>query len=578
LALGCAAPARPRRGAFGHVAPDEDAYTFYLRGRRAAVEGRPAEAAQWFRRAVAVEPDDVSLRVALAEALLADGQVDAAADQIDTVFARWPNEPDAWIVHGRIRARRGDGAGAAAAYERAMALEPDHERAYLAAAAARQRLGQPERAAAALDALLRRWPDSVDGHYRRGVLALDRRELAVAEQHLARAVALDPDHLDARVRLARTYQAQGRPAKAQALLRDTFDRSGADPWVGEQLFRVLLDVGDRDGALALLADLDGDWRDADVRVSLGGLYLLLRHPGEALAIAEAVLTRQPTHHGARLLAARAAALKRDAERALGFVKDIPAGAPEWPEAQTLAAEQLVRLGKEHEARERLDAALAAAPDSALLIVARARLDESAGDVAAARRRLNSAQAARPLDRDLIFARASLEDRAGQPDLAVQIMQKEVLADEPDSVMALNFIGYSYASRGVKLAEAERLLARALELAPDDSFVLDSWGVLLTRLGRLDEAEAALARADRLAPDEPEVLLHLGEVVLARGDGVRAESLWRRALALDPDAQIKRRIEDRVKALPPGRSPAASGPAPGGTAAGTSSEARPPSPK
>jgi tetratricopeptide (TPR) repeat protein len=146
-----------------------------------------------------------------------------------------------------------------------------------------------------------------------------------------------------------------------------------------------------------------------------------------------------------------------------------------------------------------------------------------------------------------FARASFEDRVGDPERAIEIMWPLHVTD-PDNVLALNFIGYSYAYRKVKLPESERMLRRAIELRPDDSYILDSLGLLLTQQGKLDEALAVLERADRLAPEEPEILLHLGEALLGRGDKPRARDLFHRALRLDPDDRIRARLEERVRTL------------------------------
>jgi Tfp pilus assembly protein PilF len=130
---------------------------------------------------------------------------------------------------------------------------------------------------------------------------------------------------------------------------------------------------------------------------------------------------------------------------------------------------------------------------------------------------------------------------------VAIMQK-LLDDDADNVLALNFIGYLYANRGVKLDDAEKLLRRAMELRPDDGYVLDSWGWYLVQRGKLDDAREALEQADRLSPFEPEILLHLGELYVRRGEAERAREMFERALALDPDDRTRLRLEQGIRTV------------------------------
>jgi len=124
----------------------------------------------------------------------------------------------------------------------------------------------------------------------------------------------------------------------------------------------------------------------------------------------------------------------------------------------------------------------------------------------------------------------------------------LLSRNSTSVTAMNYIASSYADRGVKLDEADRLLHRALAIDPDDAFVLDSFGWLLFRRGDLTAAADALERADRLAPFEPEILFHLGELYLQRGDRRRAADLFQQALTLDPEGGVRKRLEERVRTL------------------------------
>lgn len=521
------------------------AYELYLRGRKASFEGRHREAVAYFRQAAAFEPDDVTLRIAIAEEQLSDGQLAEATAEVKLILQRWPEEPDGWILRGRIANANGERKGAVLAYEQAIALEPDDERAYLLAALTYEKLDDGAKAQDALVRLLKRWPESIEGHYRLGRAFLRAGKLADAEKHLVRAVQLEPDHVDARVALADVYRKTGRPQLASQTLRDAFDRSGEDPAVGEELFRVLLETGDRDAAVELLAMLDADWRDPESRLLFGYLYLQVHRPDEAIKIADALLTRSDTNHAARILKARALVQKRQRTDAIAVCLEVPPTAAEYPEARALAGDLHARLGTVKEGLALVDEALKVYPESVPLLISHAALVEKGGDVAAARAELAAVAKRRPEDQDVVFARASLEDRNGKHDEAIAIMQ-ELLDDEPDSVMALNFIGYSLATRGVELTRAQKLLERAVSLRPDDGYVLDSYGWLLYQQEKLDEATSVLEQADRLAPDEPEILYHLGETYARRGEGTKAKELFNRALNLDPDDRTRVRLEERVK--------------------------------
>ena len=53
--------------------------------------------------------------------------------------------------------------------------------------------------------------------------------------------------------------------------------------------------------------------------------------------------------------------------------------------------------------------------------------------------------------------------------------EKVLEIDPNNAEALNFIGYSYADRGINLDEAEKMIVRALEIKPDNGYMMDSLG-------------------------------------------------------------------------------------------------------
>jgi len=523
-----------------------EAYAHYLRGRLAALEGDYPRAAAEMRAAAAAAPGEAAIQVALADALYRAGRRAQARTAIESAQVRFPDSSVVWRESGRILRGLGRHADAVRAYRRAIELAPDSEASYLGLASAQLGLGLPDRAEDAYRELLGRRPLSVVGHVRLARRLVARGRPAEAETHLRRALELEPSHTRARVALALILRERGRPREAIALLRDAFDRSSSIE-IGERLFHELLEVGDRAGAAALLEQLDRDDLELDVRVTFGYLYLQIGEHRAALRLARKLTLRNPTSGTVRLLEGRALA---DGDRRDEAIAVLLAVAPErqaFTDCRALAAELAARGGKDADARAAIEEALKSHPHDSGLIAAQALVAELGGRIAEARATLTAALEARATDVELLYALAALEDRQGNPTRAVQLAER-ILARDPDHPGALNFIGFSLADRSVDLPRAERMLTRALELAPGDGYVLDSVGWLRFHQKRYADAVALLERAARLAPAEPEILWHLGELHLAMRQPSRALAVYERARALGPEEPVRRRIEARIQAL------------------------------
>jgi len=105
----------------------------------------------------------------------------------------------------------------------------------------------------------------------------------------------------------------------------------------------------------------------------------------------------------------------------------------------------------------------------------------------------------------------------------------VLALNASNASALNYLGYMFADRGVKLEEAHTLIHKALELEPQNGAYLDSMGWVYFRMGNLSEAESYLLRAlDRVTHD-PAIHDHLGDVYFKAGRLKDAISQWQFSL-------------------------------------------------
>jgi len=118
--------------------------------------------------------------------------------------------------------------------------------------------------------------------------------------------------------------------------------------------------------------------------------------------------------------------------------------------------------------------------------------------------------------------------------------------EPEQPFVLNYLGYSWVDMGMHLDRAKGMLHRAVELRPDDGFIVDSLGWVHYRLGDYDAAVEQLERAVELEPGDPVINDHLGDAYWRVGRQREARYQWRRALTLEPEEDTVADIEAKLR--------------------------------
>ena len=127
--------------------------------------------------------------------------------------------------------------------------------------------------------------------------------------------------------------------------------------------------------------------------------------------------------------------------------------------------------------------------------------------------------------------------------------------EPDQPFVLNYLGYSWVDQGTHLQRALKMIERAVDLRPNDGYIIDSLGWALYRLGNYDDSVTQLERAVELRPDDPTINDHLGDAYWRVGRVSEARFQWRRALVLEPEDE---QISDIKAKIANGLAPLASG--------------------
>jgi len=124
--------------------------------------------------------------------------------------------------------------------------------------------------------------------------------------------------------------------------------------------------------------------------------------------------------------------------------------------------------------------------------------------------------------------------------------KRALELNPDQPYVLNYLGYSWVDQGINLGPAREMIERAVKLRPNDGYIVDSLGWVLYRLKDFEGAVEHLERAVELRPNDPTINDHLGDAYWRVGRYTEARFQWHRALALKPEADQISAIEDKLQ--------------------------------
>ena len=158
--------------------------------------------------------------------------------------------------------------------------------------------------------------------------------------------------------------------------------------------------------------------------------------------------------------------------------------------------------------------------------------------------LGKAVANMPNSNELIYDYAMAAERV-QQFTVLETQLRKLIKIKPDFAQAYNALGYSFTERNIKLEEANKLIAKALELSPNDHYIMDSMGWVQYRLGNLDKALECLNKAYNLQNDA-EIAAHLGEVLWKQGKQDEASKIWADTLKASPDNDLLLKTIKRFK--------------------------------
>ena len=495
-----------------------EAYESYLHGLLAERKGDLGAATADYQKAVELDPDALEVYRDLAQLNLRTGHTEAALHAAQRVRDLAPAESSSFLFLGHVYVARGDLALAAQEYEKALELDPENLKALENLANYYSTLN-PKKALDYYKRYLTLEPDDAEIYFQMGFLHQKEGDISATIADFEKSIELDPHQVASHLALAELYEIKKSTAEAIAQYEEC----------------VQLDP-----------------RNASFYARLGHIHFDNKEWDEAASAFQNARVLEPQDATNHYYLARIAEERnqwpeagRLAEQAYGLSHDT--------QFLPLLAYYLTMQHKTKEAVKWLEKARKVEPKNANVLLFLGIDYLELDKLEKAKEALEAGSESHPKDPQLYFQLGVTYDRLGRFDDAVKQFEHALYLD-PQNAAAMNYLGYSYADRGVRLDEAEDLLQRAVKLDPENGAYWDSLGWIHFKQGKSADAVGELEKASLYSQDAL-IYEHLGDACWADQKADRALSAWSKSLNLDPkNKALQKKVDDASQQAAAGANP------------------------
>ena len=537
-----AAPTIPR------VAPsssDSRASYHFLLGYQAELEQETEQAIKEYQLALQTDPTSNYLKARLAVLNFTAGDVPAAVRFADDVAEAPGLDAQMLGQLGGMYAAAGKPDKALRLFNRAIEQEPQRSEHFFAKGLLLANQKQYSEAEDTIRSGIKISPDSAVGYYYLGRIGVEARDFDKATTHFEQAVTLNPAFEPAYVALGSVYEAKQDRDKAIDIYRRYLQ--GVNPKnreIRHHLIRLQVSAKQYDQALRELQELlEEDPSHLDAQLRMGLVYGEQKNYPKAIQQLTQILTVRPSELKVRDYLGYLYEETKDYPNAIAAYRHNLTLEPSYFEGHLHLGVLLYRTKQYSEAIQHLREASRLNPKQPeahiVLGLSHFQVEEYEPSLQAFLEGIRH----NPDNADLHFNAGTAYDKLNRFDDVVKSMET-TLALDPHHADALNYLGYSYAERGVKIEEAIALTKQAVALRPTNGYYVDSLAWAFFKKGLLTEALTEMKRAVALVGDDPVIYEHLGEIHLKQQHLSDGREALLHSLELDPsNDKLMQRFRD-----------------------------------
>jgi tetratricopeptide (TPR) repeat protein len=513
---------------------DSRASYHFLLGYQAELEQETELAIKEYQLALQTDSSSNYLKARLAVLYFTAGDVPAAVRLADEVADAQGLDAQMLGQIGGMYAASGKPDKALGLFNRAIQQEPQRSEHYFAKGLLLANQKQYGEAEETIRAGIRVSPDSAVGYYYLGRIGVEARDFDKATTHFEQAVTLNPAFEPAYVALGSVYEAKQDRDKAIGIYRrylQAVNPKNRD--IRHHLIRLQVSAKQYDEALQELQEmLAEDPSDLDAQLRMGLVYGEQKNYPKAIQQLNQILTVRPTELKVRDYLGYLYEESKDYVHAAEAYRHNLTLEPSYFEGHLHLGVLQYRTKQYADSIQHLREASRLNPKQPeahiVLGLAHFQIEQYEPSLQAFLEGIRH----NPDNADLHFNAGTAYDKLNRFEDVEKSMHTTLKLD-PHHADALNYLGYSYAERGMKLEQAIALTKQAVALRPTNGYYVDSLAWAFFKNGLLSEALSEMKRAVVLVGDDPVIYEHLGEIYLKQQHLSDGREALLHSLELDP---------------------------------------------
>lgn len=498
------------------------------------------QAEQNFQQARATDANNAAALAGLAVVGLQNGDFTASTQRAEKALAIDADNMEAWIIKGRLAYMQGQYEPAEQAFRRAISsargftfLQPIQTHVYLVQVLIDQE--KTDAATEVIDELAKSSPGHPMVHYLRAHVAYESGEFESAIEHIQVTRSAAPDYDPALLLEGAINVALGNLERGNAALSAYVARHPENHNARKLLAATQLKLQQPEQAYALVSPLlQQDPNNLELLLFASGAMRSAGKPESSIPLLQKALQQNPENAELKLKLASAHLANAEADEAIRILQGLPPTSDQFGQREQLLLLAWASKPDYEAALAFVDDYLSAHPDDADVLGHSGVVLARMGKVDAARERFEKSLALEPTNTQMLMTLARLEYRQKNHTRAEELLAR-LLQMKPDDANAM----YALANISAQKGEQEKSISwlerarKASDQAVEPRLVLIKYYL---DQGKINQAREISLETTKVAPERADVWNTHSVIQNQSGDAMGAIDSLTRAVKLQPDSE------------------------------------------